>query len=106
MDEYDEMLEDFILRGYIEMYGVDGEGEPLYRLGPNADEDPEFVKAWIEMGSVEIENRLWDLSNKGLVEVFVDRDGEIAYSITDEGRAAVEEMLGQPLDIGPTDLLQ
>lgn len=65
------------------------------------EETDELLEAFTnELDKMVIQDSLDELRQEGMVNISTNEDGELMYSLTDEGRAVAEEILDEE-DLGP-----
>ena len=81
MDMNDELIEEMLARGYIEVVGYNPVGDPLYKITPRFYEEQSDLVEWMKKMDSDIMNSLWF---KGFLDLKMDEDGNAYIYLTDK----------------------
>lgn len=81
MDMNDELIEEMLARGYIEVVGYNPVGDPLYKITPRFYEEQADLVEWMKKMDSDIMSSLWF---KGFLDLKMDEDGNAYIYLTDK----------------------
>lgn len=81
MDMNDELIEEMLARGYIEIVGYNPVGDPLYKITPRFYEEQSDLVEWMKKMDSDIMSSLWF---KGFLDLKMDEDGNAYVYLTDK----------------------
>lgn len=77
----DELIEEMLARGYIEIVGYNPVGDPLYKITPRFYEEQSDLVEWMKKMDSDIMSSLWF---KGFLDLKMDEDGNAYVYLTDK----------------------
>lgn len=77
----DELIEEMLARGYIEVVGYNPVGDPLYKITPRFYEEQADLVEWMKKMDSDIMSSLWF---KGFLDLKMDEDGNAYIYLTDK----------------------
>lgn len=82
-DDVDRYMEYLITEGALVLRSVDKYGDPIWDI--NVEKMQEIAPEYLEEYYRDIEDTVIGLFEKGLAEFDVSEDGEVVWSLTDDG---------------------
>lgn len=79
----DNYIDELIVKGVLVLQSVDEYGEPVF--GVDIEKAKEHAPEYLEAYYKDIEDTMIDLFAKGFVDMGISDDGEIQWSLTEEG---------------------
>jgi hypothetical protein len=90
MNEEEDQYFSYLLEvGAFEIDGVNKDGDLMFR--PNPEKMKEYAPEMFELMQADIENSLMDLYKEGLVEIEYSESLEPKFSMSEEGKKAMEK---------------
>ena len=87
MDMNDELIEEMLARGYIEVVGYNPVGDPLYKITKLFYEEQADVVNWMKKMDSDIMSSLWF---KGFLDLKMDEDGNAYIYLTTKSDSWVQ----------------
>jgi rRNA pseudouridine-1189 N-methylase Emg1 (Nep1/Mra1 family) len=84
----DQFFQYLLEKGAMEPYGVNDDGEPLYRF--NLDILEEVLPEAAEVIKEEIDNDLMHLYEMGLIDISYNENLDVTFSVSEKGKKYIE----------------
>jgi rRNA pseudouridine-1189 N-methylase Emg1 (Nep1/Mra1 family) len=84
----DDFFQYLLEKGAMEPYGVNDDGEPLYRF--NLDILEEVLPEAAEVIKEEIDNDLMHLYEMGLIDISYNENLDVTFSVSEKGKKYIK----------------